>query len=129
VVIEKPVGALASVPYIAWYAYPAGASIAITPGGVEFGPNTLKGWTGISGASETVTPTAGWYEWWVWLKINLIDESVAMLSGLSVTALSAAERETHLVKLIAYAEPETTSDDVESVLCMQAGNVFVPRSA
>ncbi len=126
VVIEKPLSSVSEHPNVAWFCYADGANIGIVPGDIEFGPCYVLTWGNITGHSETVTPTAS--VWWVWVKINMVDETAAMLSGgTGVTALTAEERETYLIKRICYAEMGMVN--VENVLCYQVGNIFVPRSA
>jgi hypothetical protein len=104
------------------------------PGDVRFGPDTLVPWASFTGESTTVTVTASNTTWYVWLVIDVADETVEWKEGASITALSGEELNTKinwpLVKITAsWTEGEAPEGTITEVKHLHLGDVVVSRAA
>ena len=109
----------------AWNVTGTGLSFTVTPGDIELGPDTVIAWGDITSASTTVTATTGDTVYWIWVNVDVENETATMLSGTSITALDSTEKKTICQKRIAKV---TLADDlVTSIARYQCGNIFIPR--
>lgn len=109
----------------AWNVIGAALSLTVTPGDIEMGPDTVIAWGDITNASTTVSVTASSATWWIWVNVDVANETAEMFSGTSITALNSTEKKTILQKRIAKI---TLVDDVVTAIARyQCGNIFIPR--
>jgi hypothetical protein len=103
----------------------AGLDVTVTPGDIELGPDTVIAWGSITNAATTVSITASSTTWWIWVNIDMANETAEMFDGASITALSSTEQKTILQKRI--AKITLSSDVVTTIARYQCGNIFIPR--
>ena len=109
----------------AWNVSGTTLEFTVTPGDIELGPDTVIAWGDITSASTTVTATTGDTVYWIWVNVDVENETATMLSGTSITALDSTEKKTICQKRIAKV---TLADDlVTSIARYQCGNIFIPR--
>jgi hypothetical protein len=109
----------------AWNVTGTALTLTVTPGDIELGPDTVIAWGDITSASTTVTATTGDTTYWIWVNVDVENETAEMLSGTSITALSSEEKKTICQKRIAKI---TLADDlVTGIARYQCGNIFIPR--
>lgn len=99
--------------------------ITVTPGDIELGPDTVIAWADITGYTGTVSATTGDSYLYIWVNVDVANETAEMLSGTSITALSSTEKKTILQKRI--AKVSFTADVVTFIARYQCGNIFIPR--
>ena len=109
----------------AWNATGTTLDITVTPGDIELGPDTVIAWADITGYTGTVSATTGDSYLYIWVNVDMANETAEMLSGTSITALSSTEKKTILQKRI--AKVSFTADVVTFIARYQCGNIFIPR--
>ena len=109
----------------AWNATGTTLDITVTPGDIELGPDTVIAWVDITGYTGTVSATTGDSYLYIWVNVDVANETAEMLSGTSITALSSTEKKTILQKRI--AKVSFTADVVTFIARYQCGNIFIPR--
>ena len=113
----------------AWNVTGKGLTMAVTPGDVELGPDTVIAWGSITGHSTTVSATTGDSYLWIWVNVTVTGgaEAATMLSGTTITALNSIEKETILQKRI--AKVTFVDDVVTKIERYQCGNIAISRAA
>jgi len=110
----------------AWNVTGTGLAIAITPGDIEMGPDTIIAWADITGYTGTITATTGDSYLYIWVNVDVANETAELLSSAtSITALNSTEKKTILQKKI--AKVSFTDDVVTFIARYQCGNIFIPR--
>jgi hypothetical protein len=123
--IVPPAGGSGSTDF-AWNVTGTGLAISITPGDIEMGPDTVIAWGDITGATGTITATTGDSSLYVWVNVDVENETAEMFSSpTSITALDETEKKTILQKRI--AKVSFTADTVTFIARHQCGNIFIPR--
>jgi hypothetical protein len=124
--IVPPAGGSGSTDF-AWNVTGTGLAISITPGDIELGPDTVIVWdtADFTGCLGTITATTGDSYLYIWVNVDVENETAEMLSGTSITALSGTEKKTIMQKKI--AKVSFTADVVTFIARHQCGNIFIPR--
>jgi hypothetical protein len=109
----------------AWNVIGTGLTLTVTPGDIELGPDTVIEWASITGASTTVSATTGDTTLWIWVNVDVENETAEMFSGTSITTLDSTERKTIYQKRI--AKVTLVDDAVTAIARYQCGNIAIPR--
>jgi hypothetical protein len=99
-------------------------------GDVRLGPDTLIAWASFTGASTTITADDGATAWYVWLIVDVANETVTWNEGDSVTALTGSDLNTKInVPLVELTCDGETPCVITAVKHLHLGDVLIPRAA
>jgi len=111
-----------------WYVSGTGLVIAVTPGAIEMGADTVIEWTDITGHTDTITLTTGTTVWWIWVNIFMPDgvpETAEMFNAASIVALTSEEKKSTVQRRI--AKITLSGDVVTKIERAKCGNIDIPR--